>query len=198
MKFLSQIRDKHILSVHNHISTFRLDKIERKGNLQQFIIGLTGSDCSILVVNGGFTKHQQRTDNNIHTLVGGKGNLTVVVCQEVYNLFHCSLLVGWLSGIELVNQILQFRKTVNRHLISITQIGNLTISGTDVPTFTDGFLSKTRIDGAGHNSSYRTDIVFEHTSSHSAESKILLPIDCVLACLVHTSDDSGNNVRIIE
>ena len=88
MKFLSQIRDKHILSVYNHIATYRLDKVERKGNFQQFIIGLTGSNCSILVINGGFTKHQQGTNNNIHAFVSSKGNLTVIICQEVYNLFH--------------------------------------------------------------------------------------------------------------
>ena len=35
-------------------------------------------------------------------------------------------------------------------------------------------------------------------SLHDSLPVLLLPIDCVLACLVHTSDDSGNNVRIIE
>ena len=45
--------------------------------------------------------------------------------------------------------------------------------------------------------SYRADVVFEQTSSYSTESKILLPIDCIFTRLVHTSDDSGYNVRKI-
>ena len=46
---------------------------------------------------------QQGTNNNIHAFVSSKGNLTVIICQEVYNLFHCGLLICRFSYIELVN-----------------------------------------------------------------------------------------------
>ena len=76
--------------------------MERQLNVKQFNIFLV-----IRHVNDRLSSHHQLWNNDIHTLVRSKQDLTIIINDKVNNFLQNCTLVGSVSSIELVNDILQ-------------------------------------------------------------------------------------------